>query len=232
MASLSSILILTLSLTVTLLISPAHSQICASQKLNTTNQYANCSDLPTLNATLHYTYNASNSSLSIAFTAKPAKPDGWAAWGVNLNGTGMIGGQALVAMKSSSGAVIVKKFNLKSYSEILETTTLGVEVWDVSGESMNGDYVIFAKVKVPESLEKMNQIWQVGSSVSNGFPKKHEFGPSNLNSKATINLVAVNKTGTTTANSNSTGSGFRVQELKKGYQVGLLFVVAFFISFW
>ncbi|EEF29333.1 auxin-induced in root cultures protein 12 [Ricinus communis] len=237
MAFYSSLLFLSLSLCVMMLISPAHSQTCTSQKFNNNKLYTNCSDLPTLNATLHYTYNASNSSLSIAFTAAPSKPDGWVAWAVNLNGTGMAGAQALLAMKSTGGAVVVKKYDIRSYSEINETTKLAVDVWDVSAESSSGKFIIFGSVKVPESVEKLNQIWQVGPAVNNGFPAKHEFAQANLLSKGTLDL-AVNTTGSgtnsgnATGNSNSTGAGYRVKEMSVGYQVGLFVLICSVMGFW
>ncbi|WCJ37884.1 Cytochrome b561 and DOMON domain-containing protein At4g12980 [Euphorbia peplus] len=220
------------SLLMMMLISPALSQKCSSQTFKTNKVYTNCSDLPTLNSFLHYTYNSSNSSLAIAFKATPSKPEGWVAWALNLNGTGMAGSQALVAFKSN-GTLIVKKYNIISYSNLSETTKLAVDVWDVSSESdSTGAYVIFASVKVPSSLEKLNHIWQVGPSVMNGFPAKHDFAPANLAAKATLELVASTATapagaGNTSGNSNSTGAGHR---MNSGYQVGLFVVVSSLIG--
>ncbi|XP_065873246.1 auxin-induced in root cultures protein 12-like [Euphorbia lathyris] len=220
-----------LSLSLLLLISPALSQNCTSQTFKNNNLYSNCTNLPTLNSFLHYTYNSSNSSLSIAFKAPPSKPSGWVAWGVNLNGTGMVGAQALVSFKSNGSSIVVKKYNIISYRELNETSKLAVDVWDVSAESdsATGDYVIFASVKVPESMEKLNHIWQVGPSVTNGRPDKHDFLPQNLGAKATLELMASTATadgsGNTTGNSSSTGAGYRMKELNAGYQVGVFVVI-------
>ncbi|KAJ9176645.1 hypothetical protein P3X46_011931 [Hevea brasiliensis] len=219
---------------VVLLISPAHSLNCTSQKF-TNRLYDNCTDLSTLNSYLHYTYNASNSSLSIAFKAPPSKSDGWVGWAINLNGTGMAGAQALVAMKNDS-VVVVKKFSIASYSDIKETSKLAVETWDLSADSdSSGNFVIFASVKIPESLAKVNQIWQVGPSVKDGFPAKHEFAQGNLQAKGTLELVASQSSGgnTTTgagnnsttptngSSTNSTNAGYKINVLNVSFQFGL-----------
>ncbi|KAJ9169820.1 hypothetical protein P3X46_017970 [Hevea brasiliensis] len=222
-----------LSFWVVLLISPAYSLNCTSQKF-TNKLFDNCTDLPTLNAYLHYTYNASNSSLSIAFKAPPAKTNGWVGWGINLNGTGMAGAQAIVAMKNGT-VVVVKKYSLASYSDIKETSKLTVDAWDLSAESDSaGNFVIFASVKVPEG-PSVNQIWQVGPSVNNGFPVKHNFDKANLQAKGTLQLVASQSSGgnTTTgtgsdsttgssSRANSTGAGSKIKELNAGFHFGLL----------
>ncbi|KAJ7961644.1 Cytochrome b561 and DOMON domain-containing protein [Quillaja saponaria] len=191
-----------------LLISPVCSLTCTSQKLTGNKLYSNCTDLPQLDAYLHWTYNASNSSLSVAFIAAPAGKNGWVAWAINPTAEGMAGSQALVALKSG-GSVVLKTFNISSYSSIVESK-LSFEVWDTRAEEKDGKITIFATVKVPEKAEKVNQVWQVGPSVTNGKPDKHEFKPPNLASKGSLKLVetsAGSTTNGTSSNSNSTGSG-------------------------
>jgi hypothetical protein len=51
--------------------------------------YPGCKELE-LNATLHFTYNRDNSTISTAFVASPPTPKGWIAWGINPKGTRMI----------------------------------------------------------------------------------------------------------------------------------------------
>lgn len=84
-----------LLLSVLFMASHSHSLTCTSQNLNKT--YDTCTDLPTLGAQLHYTYHAKNSSLSVAFLA-PAT-NSWIAWAINPTGDGMVGAQALLALK-------------------------------------------------------------------------------------------------------------------------------------
>ncbi|KAH7576419.1 hypothetical protein ACOSP7_003302 [Xanthoceras sorbifolium] len=170
-----------------LLISPAVSLTCNSQTLKNKKKFDKCLDLPALDSYLHYSYNATNSSLSIAFLAPPAKPEGWIAWAINPTGEGMIGSQALLAFKSNN-KVVVKTLDVASYSSISESK-LSFETWDLSGEATsNGNLVIYGSMKVEEKAEKLNQVWQVGGEVTDGKPKKHEFQPENMKAKDTLVL--------------------------------------------
>ncbi|KAI9071727.1 hypothetical protein K1719_046304 [Acacia pycnantha] len=48
---------------------------------------------------------------------------------------------------------------------------------------------IFAKVKLPKNADKVNQVWQVGPSVTDdGKIEAHEFAPTNMDSKGVLNL--------------------------------------------
>lgn len=169
-----------------LLISPVlvHCSTCTSQKFTNNNLYSSCNDLPTLTSYLHWSYNSSNSSLSLAFVAKSS---GWASWAINPTATGMIGSQAIVGIKQGA-LVTVKTFNISSYGPITESK-LVFDVWDLSGEySSDGFIRIFAKVGGLKS-SVVNQVWQVGSGVSSdGTPLKHDFQAQNLNAKGSLDL--------------------------------------------
>lgn len=167
-----------------------HSLTCTSQKLTNNNVYTHCLDLPTLTSYLHYTYDSSNRSLSIAFLAAPPAADGWVAWAINPTDAGMAGAQSLVAFKES-GKMTLKLFNISGYSSVEATTKLLFDVWDTSAEESGGFMRIYGKIKVPEDLAaagKVNQIWQVGPSVSKDVLTKHDFAAANLASKATLDL--------------------------------------------
>lgn len=194
MASLfPPLLLLAISLSI-FLISPAQSQTCKSQKFQNNKLYANCSDLKVLTSYLHWTYNATNSSLSVAFTAPPPNSDGWVAWAINPTGTGMAGAQAFVAVRHSNGSITPRTYNISSYSSVVQSK-LSFEFWDYSTEYSNRSITIFASVKVPEK-KSLNHIWQVGPGINQtGFLIKHEFNPENLAAKGTLELVS-NSTGT------------------------------------
>ena len=65
---------------------------------------------------------------------------------------------------------------------------------------------IFATVTLPEKgATTVNQVWQVGPSLTNGVLDKHEFQPANLNSKGTLDLLK----GVSTA---GTGGGSRTKK--------------------
>lgn len=192
--------LLPLWVTVALLMSPTHSATCKTQKFTSNRLYSTCLDLPHLNSHLHWTFNASNSSISLAVVAPPAKPGGWIAWAINPTKTGMVGAQSLLAMKRSDGVAVVKTYNISSYSSVVEQS-LSLEVWDQSAEFSDGVFRIFANMKVPEKAETVNHIWQVGSSVTDGNPNAHDFQVENLMAKGTLSL-----TGSQTTNP-SGGSG-------------------------
>lgn len=173
---------------VVLSISAAHSQKCSSQTLKSKIKFESCVDLPTLKSSLHYTYNATNSSMSVAFVAAPAKPEGWIAWAINPTAQLMAGAQALLAFKSNN-KVIVKTYDVVSYSNVTESK-LSFETWDLSGEALgDGNLVIYGSMKVPDNVDNLNQVWQVGGEVADGKPKKHEFQQDNLKSTAKLDLL-------------------------------------------
>ncbi|KAL2470729.1 Cytochrome b561 and DOMON domain-containing protein [Abeliophyllum distichum] len=175
-----------------LLILPACSLTCTSQTFTQKNTFTNCTDLPVLKAYLHWTYDPTakpKPTLSVAFIAPPAKPDGWVAWALNPTGTGMAGAQSLVAFKQSNGSVIVKTYNISSYNSIVESK-LFYDVLDKKAEFSGGVIRIFAKLALPSDTTELNQVWQVGAKVNNGMPEKHDFSPDNLNSKGPLSLVS------------------------------------------
>ncbi|XP_030514977.1 auxin-induced in root cultures protein 12-like [Rhodamnia argentea] len=180
-------LLLSLSL-LSLFPSPAICLTCTSQKFPH-KVYANCIDLPRLGAYLHYTYNASNSSLAIAYLAAPAPFGAWVSWAINPVGTGMIGAQALVALKLNNGSLAAKTYNCSSYIAITESK-LSFEVWDLSADQVNGTMRIFASVKVPKNATSVNQVWNVGGSVIGNQPQVHPLAPANRESKGKLMLVS------------------------------------------
>lgn len=195
-----SVLALLISLAVTTLISPAHSLTCSSQSFTNNKLYTQCADLPSLSSYLHWTYDSANSSLAVAFIAPPSKSDGWIAWAINPTGAGMGGAQTLLAYKNSDGAMAVKTFNISSYTaDSIVEGKLAFEVWDMAAESSDGVFRLFAKVKV--STVQVNHVWQVGPSVSDGFPAQHAFDGPNLQAKGTLTLTGTNAGATTAADS-------------------------------
>ncbi|KFK38197.1 hypothetical protein AALP_AA3G081800 [Arabis alpina] len=202
----SSVLILAIVCFISL-ISPSISQTCKTQNARSTTDktaYEKCLDLPVLDSYLHYTYNASNSSLTVAFIAKPAHSDGWVAWAINPTATGMSGSQAFVAYRSGSTPV-VKTYNISSYSVLVEGK-LAFNFWDLKVETMRGDRIaIYTSVKVPAGADSVNHVWQIGGNVTNGRIGVHPFAPANLNSRAVLSLTGADSP--SSAPGPSTGGG-------------------------
>ncbi|XP_072999234.1 cytochrome b561 and DOMON domain-containing protein At3g25290-like [Typha latifolia] len=176
---------------------------CLTEKFSSNRVFAACTDLPHLSSSLHWSYNRAASSLSIAYVAPPEAPAGWVAWAINPSGTGMVGSQALIAFKNPNGEMGVKTYNITGYSPIKESA-IDYEVSDLAADFVSGKMRMFATVKLPQGMEAVNQVWQVGSSVTGGVPDKHSFGPDNMAAKGTLDLVK----GLTTATS-SGESGLR-----------------------
>ncbi|XP_022727886.1 auxin-induced in root cultures protein 12-like [Durio zibethinus] len=181
-------------------------------------------DITFLNSTLHFTYNATNSSLSIAFSAALSNANGWIAWAINPTATGMAGSRALLAFKNK-GSMVVKTYNIRSYSSIIEGKQ-SFEVWDLEAEGGDdGTMVIYGSLKVPSSAEKLNLVWQVRPGVTNGHPMKHEFAKANPASMGDLMLVEKVSSGASSpvpaprvANDDS-GDGSRVREINAGFWI-------------
>ena len=164
---------------------------CAGEKFPAGRTYATCQDLPKLGAALHWTYDDSKSSLSLAFVAAPAGPGGWVAWALNPTGEGMAGAQALVALKGSSSAPAVKTYNITGYVPLGGASTpIAFPATDLAAdEGSSGKIRLYGKLQLHKGMKAVNQVWQVGSSVTGGAPDKHAFGADNLAAKAKLVLA-------------------------------------------
>lgn len=232
MASSSSII---LGFSIFLLLSsPALSLTCSSQKLTNNNVYNHCLDLPTLSSFLHYTYDSSNRSLSVAFVATPSDSSGWVAWAINPTGTGMAGAQGLVAYKGSDGAMTVKLYNISSYSSVVPSTKLLFDVWDTSADESGGLMRIYGKIKVPDDLAaagNLNQIWQVGPSVgADGAIAKHAFLAANLGAKGTLDLSGAQTGGTSSTGADSVIKKRNIHGILNAVSWGILFPLGVIIA--
>ncbi|KAL6000365.1 hypothetical protein ACLOJK_024060 [Asimina triloba] len=163
---------------------------CPSQTFSSNRAYALCVDLPHLSSSFHWTYNATSSTLRLAFVAAPASSKGWIAWAINPTSTGMVGSQALVATHQSNGSIAVQTFNVSSYGPV-SPSPIAYDVTEKEAEASSGGelMMIFATMKLGAGMTTLNQVWQVGHSVTDGLPDKHDFGTENLNAKGTLDLL-------------------------------------------
>ncbi|KAK1632077.1 hypothetical protein QYE76_006392 [Lolium multiflorum] len=163
---------------------------CESATFPAGKSYTTCSDLPTLGATLHWTYDAADSSLSLVFTAKPAATGGWVAWGINPTGDGMKGAQTLIAFKQT-GAYVVNTYNLTGYGPLgAASTPIAYEATELAADDgADGTMRLYGKLQLPKGMVTVNHIWQVGSAVASNAPAKHAFGQENLDAKGSLSLT-------------------------------------------
>lgn len=122
----------------------------------------------------------------------------------------MLGSQALIGFKNSDGSMTVKTYNISSYAPLVESK-LAFEVSKMSAEYSGGLMKIFATVVLPDkgNSTTVNQVWQVGASVTGGVPDKHAFQPANLNSKGTLDLLSGQSNGATGGDSRLTKKNVR-----------------------
>ncbi|XP_010938987.1 auxin-induced in root cultures protein 12 [Elaeis guineensis] len=167
---------------------PVAAHLCESNDVGSNRVFANCSDLPHLSASLHWTYNSSAGALSIGFAAQPAKQGGWVAWAINPTGTGMLGSQTLAAFQGADGKMVVKTYNISTFKAVKESK-IAFETADLAAEYVNGTMWIFGTVMVGNDVKTVNQVWQVGPSVTKGVPDKHDIYVDNLHAKGTLTLA-------------------------------------------
>lgn len=195
---------LSLLVFLSLFFTSSHSALtCASYKLPANRTYANCTALPTLGAILHYTFNATNRTLAIAYAAEPPK-SGWVAWGLNLAGGGMIGTQAFIAIPASAGGITVHRYNLTAYKAIDEVKAFTFDSWDVATEGAGGAVAIFAVVAIPEKAGNVTHVWQVGPT-KDGKLSIHDTKPDNLQARAALPVALA--PASAGGSGNSSGSG-------------------------
>lgn len=82
-------------------------QSCVTETFSSNKLYASCNSLPVLDATLHWSYHASNGTADVAYRI-PQVSTGWVAWAINPKKSGMIGANALFTFHDSTGTGAVK----------------------------------------------------------------------------------------------------------------------------
>ncbi|WOL17536.1 hypothetical protein Cni_G26329 [Canna indica] len=186
MAVVQSLLLLLLLSAVATIASAARG--CSSVTFPSNRVYAACTDLPQLSSSLHWSYDAASGNLSLAFVAPPPKPDGWVSWAINPTAKGMVGSQALIAFRQPNGKMGVKTYNITRYGPVSEGP-IAFQTSGLEAEYVDGAIRLYGKLKLRHGTTTVNQVWQVGATVVNGVPQKHDFKPENLQSKGTLNLV-------------------------------------------
>lgn len=85
---------------------------------------------------------------------------------------------------------MVKTFNISAYGPVTPSP-IAFETWGLEAEEdASGVMTVFAMLKLPSGVTRMNQAWQVGPSSTDGLPSKHDFGVENLNAKGTLDVAS------------------------------------------
>ncbi|RCV46118.1 hypothetical protein SETIT_9G506700v2 [Setaria italica] len=176
-----------------LLASAATAQDCLSARFSNGRTFGRCNSMPTLGASLHWTYHPENGTADIAFRAQSGA-DGWVGWGINPNSRGMVGSSVFVATQSS-GSPSVLMTNLDSTSPSLQPATLKFNVPVApTVEYSGGAYTIFATIALPGNATQQNTVWQAGS-LSGGQIAPHPTAPANLASATRLDFLSGSSTG-------------------------------------
>ncbi|KAF8780915.1 hypothetical protein HU200_000879 [Digitaria exilis] len=186
---------------------------CADDNLPANRTYAHCAALGPLGATLHWTYDAKTAQLSLAFVAATTPGAngtgvGWVSWALNPTGDGMKGAQALLALRTSAAspyrgnppAYVVNTYNLTGHRALGgDSTPIAYKASDLAAElGADGRARVYGRLKLGNSGANggvLNQVWQVGASVTGGTPAPHAMGADNLAAKDKLDLLR----GTTSA---------------------------------
>lgn len=163
-----------------------HGQPCSNYVFSRNQIFTTCVSLPVLNSHLHWNYHA-NGTVDVAFRHTGSTTNQWVAWALNVDGSGMIGSQALVAVVSSTGSVQGYTSQVTSYGTGLQSGSLSFDVSRISTERVNEVVVIYATLVLPRGGTTFNQVWQVGP-VINGAPSIHQMNSDNRNAVGSIDF--------------------------------------------
>ncbi|KAL9679569.1 hypothetical protein QQ045_017435 [Rhodiola kirilowii] len=163
-------------------------QSCSNHTFPSNKLFTSCTDLPSLNAYLHWNYIKPTQHLQIAFRATQ-DPNGWTAWAINPTGTGMVGSQAIVAFRSSNGSLTVYPTPITSYVPSMEPGALSFDVANLTAEYFENEMIIYAVLGPLNGSSSVNHVWQVGS-VYDDVPQAHSMFGENTRSLGTLELFS------------------------------------------
>lgn len=131
----------------------------------------------------------------------------------------MLGAQALVATRSSSGAVNAYTSPISAYTTSLAQAPLSFNVSNNRAEFTGGEMVIHATLQLPSGRSTFNQVWQQGP-ISGSTPGQHNLNSENTNAVGSIDF-----------SSGQTGSGgvvvVRRRRKNVGHSINLLIIAVF-----
>lgn len=115
----------------------------------------------------------------------------WVAWAINLDSTGMVGSQALVAYRNPDGTIKAYTSSVDSYQTALSESNLSFPVSDLSATYSNSEMIIYATLELPNNSTTVNQVWQHGPlSATTNTPGVHAFSGPNVQSMGTLDLLS------------------------------------------
>jgi len=166
----------------------AQNHNCSSFAFRNNQIFATCIPLPVLNSVLHWTYYPNNHTVDLAYRHGGVPNTNWVAWGLNIDGTMMIGSQCLVAFRNSSGEIHAYTSPVSSYGTQLAEGALSFNVPRIGAEYSNNEFIIFATLELPAGRTSFNQAWQNGA-VSGQALTAHVQSGDNMRSFGSIDFA-------------------------------------------
>ncbi|KAG6551359.1 hypothetical protein Mapa_007005 [Marchantia paleacea] len=160
----------------------ALAQGCNSTILKSTNgepkSFQQCLGLPRLGSSLSWNYDPSTFEFDFEFHSVLSSASGWAGWGFNPTGELMIGGSSLIAFNGANGTNLLP---YKLTGAPTAPTAIDMEVLPNSTTvTISGLNVTFsAKLKLTKDQTVLNQLWNVGPSVTDYTPAQHSLSGDN-----------------------------------------------------
>ncbi|GKV18398.1 hypothetical protein SLEP1_g28790 [Rubroshorea leprosula] len=170
------------------LASDSLAQNCSNYTFPSNQVFSSCSDLPVLDAHLHWNYIPSTKRIQIAYRAAQ-NSTGWIAWAINPTGLTMVGSQALVAFRNSNGSMTAYTTQVTSYNPSMQPQALSFPVSNISATYTNNEMTIFAVVGPFGNGTTFNHVWQAGNSISDDIPQSHPMAGPNTQSIGKLSFL-------------------------------------------
>ncbi|KAL3683698.1 hypothetical protein R1sor_001720 [Riccia sorocarpa] len=149
--------------------------------------FQNCNSLPKLGASLAWSFNKSSRHFDFAYRATLPNSGGWAGWGLRPDSKpSMPGSSAFIAFNAANGTNV-----LPYLLQLTPTNATAIKLEVVGNLSavINGTDVAFGgTLKLKENQTLLNQIWNVGASVSGYTPQQHSLSGANLESFSQLDV--------------------------------------------
>ncbi|OMO93926.1 Cytochrome b561, eukaryote [Corchorus capsularis] len=193
MASSKSLLVSLLFLSFLFTTTFAAAEPCANHRFDEGKTFASCTDLPSLNFSIHWNYYSSSHTVEIAIrhgggVDKEKPPSTWMAWAINPSSKGMVGSQSLVAFRRDDGTMAAYTSPITSYGTQLQQGNLSFPVNGLSSVvNKDNEMIIFATITLPENTTTVNHLWQEGPLEGN-VPGMHRLSGPNVGSMGTLDF--------------------------------------------
>ncbi|KAF6161917.1 hypothetical protein GIB67_014119 [Kingdonia uniflora] len=171
------------------LVFSSSAQTCKNQVFKSNKGFTACNDLPVLNSFLHWTYEASNRTVDLAFRYSGTTASKWVVYALNPSSTGgMIGAQSLVAFEQENGVVKAYTSSVTGFDTTLAEGNLSFRVPSLSAEITSTEITIYATLVLPGTSTKINHVWQEGPVQTGNVLSMHTQDTAHTTSMGNIDF--------------------------------------------